>query len=378
VALAAPAAMRRAALNADLIRCLKMTGAAEKPCDVAWPPDPRAGYHAGLSALRANHPADAIRPLTECLRNDPGDRLCGFYLGTAYRRAGDEKQAVDVWRKSGAGRFFLALGYRNGSADDLKTAIEIGDRHESTFYKLGDLLWDSGRTAEAGEAYGRAIALTPGNDVEREFAASRVAEASGDHDAAFRSARAVAEMQPRSPRGYLAAAEILRRAGRGSEVIEWCSRCAKTTGALECYIAAADTSLANRDAAAAARWAEEAIERFPHDAAPYSRLGLAYAALGRFDNADRMYAKAEALDPGNFWIPIYRGDAAAQSGQPALAFRRYAQAERLNPASPAVQIAYGHLYRRLGNIPAAITAYRTALRYAPDTAEAVAGLREIQ
>jgi tetratricopeptide (TPR) repeat protein len=377
-ALAAPAMVRRATLNLDLIRCLKATGASPKPCNVAWPPDPRSGYHAGLNALRANRPADAIGPLSDCLRHAPGDPLCGFYLGTAYRQTGDEQRALAVWRKSGAGRFFLALGDRNGSAADLETAIEIGDRHPSTYSKLGDLLWDSGHSMKASGAYKQAIALTPGSDLSKLGAATRVAEASGDVDGALRNARAVVAMQPQNPRGYLDAAEIARRAGRNADVVEWCSRCASATGALECFVAAADASLANRDAAGAARWSEEAMRRFPQQAAPYSRRGLAYAALGRFDDADRMYAKAAALDPKDFWIPIYRGDAAAQSGHQALAFRMYAQAARLNPASPAVQVAYGHLYQRLGNIPAAITAYRTALRYAPDTPEASAALREIQ
>ena len=337
VALAAPATVRRATLNIDLIRCLKATGASPKPCSIAWPSDPRSGYHAGLNALRANRPADAIRPLSDCLRNDPGDRLCGFYLGTAYRQIGDEGRALAVWRKSGAGRFFLALGDRNGSAEDLKTAIEIGDRQASTYYKLGDLLWSSGRDREASDAYKQAIALTPGNDLSKVIAAERVAETSGDHDAALRSARAAVEMQPSNPRGYLDAAEIARRAGLNSDFVAWCARCAKTTGALECYVAVADANLANRDAAAAVRWSQEAIRRFPQAAGPYTRIGLAYAALGRIDSADRMYARAAELDPKDFWIPLYQGDAAAQSGRTALAFRMYAQAARLNPTSPAVQ-----------------------------------------
>jgi tetratricopeptide (TPR) repeat protein len=370
---------RRAALDCTLIRCLKTTQARPGPCMTPMPAgDPRAGYHAGAEALRNGRFNEAIEPLRAYLRLHPRDELAGYYLGTAYRGVGDERDAVAVWRGSGAARVFVALGLREGSVGNLRTAILAGDREPATYYKLGELLWDAGRLREASDAYMGGVALAPENDARTVLARCRVAEEAGDMEKALQLAESRVHRDASDSRGYLYAAEVCRRSNHLDQTISWLSRCANATGAMACYTQAADANLAKGNADAAAQWATSAARRFPARPEPRILLGLSEVALARFDLADRAYAEAATLDPNNFWIPIFRGDAAARSGRFAVAFRMYERAAALNPSSPAVHVAFGNWYRQTRNIPAAVAAYRRALKLAPDTPEATAALRELE
>lgn len=373
------ATSRRTALDLALIRCLKITQARPGPCKIALPVgDPRAVYHAGAYAVREGRFNDAIEPLRAYHRLHPRDELTGYYLGSAYRRMGDERDAVAVWRESGAARVFVALGLREGSVGDFQTAIQAGDRKPATYYRLGELLWDAGRRREASDAYMGGVALAPDNDANTVLARCRVAEQAGDMKKALQFAESRVHGDPSDSRGYLYAAEVCRRSNHLDQAISWLSRCANATGAMECYTQASDANLAKGDANAAAQWATSAAKRFPARPEPRIMLGLSAVALGRFELADRAYAEAGTLDPNNFWIPIFRGDAAARSGRAAFAFRMYQNAAALNPSSPAVHVAFGNWYRQTGNIPAAVASYRRALDFAPDTPVAAAALRDLE
>ena len=373
------AVSRRAALDFTLIRCLKTTQAQPVPCTGALPAgDPRADYHAGAFAVRSGRFSDAIAPLRAYLGLHPRDELAGYYLGTAYRKTGDERNAISVWRESGAAPVFVAIGSRYGSAEDLQTAILAGDKEPSTFFKLGDLLWTGGRQREAGNAYAGGIALAPDGDVRTALARCRVAEVSGDFGRALQLAQSIVDADPRDSRGYLYAAEASRRSNQLDQSISWLSRCVNATEAMQCYTEVADASLAKGNADAALQWATRAVERFPARSEPRIMLGLSDVALGRFELADRAYAEAATLDSSDFWIPIFRGDAAARDGRIAFAFRMYEHAAALNPSSPAVHVALGNLYRQTGNLPAAMASYRRALQFAPDTPVAAAALRDLE
>jgi tetratricopeptide (TPR) repeat protein len=375
VAVFAAASSRRFALNRALIRCLKETQAAAVPCWVSFPDrDPRGEYHNGLNAFRAGNHQKAIDAFRASLATAPDD-VTGYYLGLAYRQSGREDEAQRVWRSIGTSRAFIALGRRHGSIVELQTAIEAGDDDPHTFYELGDLLWANGRPQEARSVYLAGIAHDAHPGLDAILARARMAEPAA---AIALDAKAVT-LAPGDPRGYLQAGEIERfQFKRGTEALAWFSRCVARTGALDCHVAAGETSLALGDFAAASRFAAEARKRFPRSSAPLILLGHIDRARGRADAAMASYAEAAQLDPTNFWILIFRADLEMSEGRLTEARPFLDEALRSNPRSQAVHIAFGNYYRKLGQTQAAVAAYERALQIAPGTPEAVQALSQLR
>lgn len=369
----------RATLNRTLILCLKSTQCQRVPCVISLlDDDDRARYHRGINAVRSGRPSEAIAPLRAHLLEEPHDDVAGYYLGIAYRQMGREDAALKVWRDSGAVSAFVAMGWRDGSIDALQTAIEAGEGSFGNFYKLGDLLWDAGREREARAVYVRGVALDRRDGVQALLARGRIAEADGDWSRAIAIDARAAERQPGNSHGFFRIADIYRRQLKSPDrAIAWFSLCVEKTKAMPCYLGAGEVSLTRGDLNGALGWGTEARATFPRESAPLLFLGSVWQVIGRFEEGARAYAEAAAVDPKNFWIPLYRGDLAVRGGDAAAALRYYKEAERLNPTSPSVYLALGSVQRKSGNVDGAVASYRKALELAPGSAHATNALAEM-
>ncbi len=372
-----PQLARRCALNRELIECLKSTQCRDTPCVMpAGTGDDRVNYFAGLGALKAGHPNEAILFLRGYGHGKSRDDLSSYYLGLAYRSAGDEAAALAVWRTGGSARLFEAIGWREGSAEALRTAIAVGDTKASTFYKLGDLLWYAGQSREAVVRYQQGIALDQSDEPVRLLAAARIAEGNGDWLKAVRINEAFIAQMPDDSRGYLHAAAIFRQKSLAAPAIGLYEQCATRTKAMACYLGAGEICLANGDIAGAQHWSIEARRLFPGKSEPIVLLGAASLAAGRLKEAAQAYADAASVDPQNFWIPVYQGDLATRQGDLDGALRYYNQALRLNPSSPLVYLSLGLGYQHRGDLDVARASYKKALALAPGLMAAEKGLKE--
>src|SRR5689334_4279297 len=94
IAMLAPRVVRRARLNFALVDCMKQLSHGSQPCRL---PDgdlsDRSRYHHGMNALRASDARGAIVSFRSLVEENSRDELAGYFLGEAYRAAGDEAAA---------------------------------------------------------------------------------------------------------------------------------------------------------------------------------------------------------------------------------------------------------------------------------------------
>ncbi len=126
-----------------------------------------------------------------------------------------------------------------------------------------------------------------------------------------------------------------------------------------------------------ARRLEDLPASAPQDAAAWEMLARSYAALQRFSEADRAYARAIALAPGNAQLLADRADVLAMlqnrsaEGEPA---RLIARALELDPANLKALALAGSAAFEKGEFAAAADYWTRALRMAPVGSEFALGL----
>jgi tetratricopeptide (TPR) repeat protein len=364
----APGILRRASLNLALIRCLKVTECHAFPCGVAVAADDdRSEYHTGLDALRRGDFKSAALHLRVDLRMQPRDTLGGYFLGMAYRQAGNERAALAVWRHAQNGRGFRARGWQLGSIEDLKTAIAIGGVDPDTFYKLGDVLWGNGERESAGRLYEQGLKSDEGRRASTLLARGRVAELSKDWIRAIGLYEMASEAEPDGDEPYCRIASVYDQGIKNpAAAVSWCARCVAKNNALTGYLCAADISRAHGDFTSAHTWLARARSSYPASAAVLVAMAHTEEAEAKPSEADLLYEAASKLEPHNFWIPFYRGELALQNGDFPRAAKYLEASAAINPTSPYLYAELSRTYERLGQTDAAATACRNARRFAPN------------
>jgi tetratricopeptide (TPR) repeat protein len=363
-----PGVLRRVSLNLALLRCLSVTQCQALPCGLSVAPgDDRSEYHLGLDALRHGDVKPAERHLSADLWMQPKDSLGGYFLGMAYRQAGDEQAALAVWRRTDNGRGVRARAWQLGSIEDFKTAIAIGSADPETFYKLGDLLWGQGERESAGRVYERGLKNDEGRRASALLARGRVAELSKDWMRAIGLYEMACEAEPDGQEQYCRIASVYDQGLKNpSGAVSWCARCVAKTNALAGYLCAADISRAHGDFAIAHAWLARARASYPASAAVLVAMAHTEEAEARPSEADLLYEAASKLEPHNFWIPLYRGELALQNGDLPRAAKYLEASAAMNPTSPYLYLELARTYRRLGQTDATATACRNARRLAPN------------
>jgi tetratricopeptide (TPR) repeat protein len=113
-----------------------------------------------------------------------------------------------------------------------------------------------------------------------------------------------------------------------------------------------------------------AIKLEPDYATAYIVRGIAYNALGQYQQAIEDYNEAIRLKPGNTFAYIGRGNAYDKLGQHQRAIEDHNEAIRLEPDYGAAYIIRGNAYANLGQDQRAIEDYNEAIRLKPDDASA--------
>jgi len=131
----------------------------------------------------------------------------------------------------------------------------------------------------------------------------------------------------------------------------------------------------------AAKAFEEAVRLRPDMAEAHLRLGMAYAALERKDDAEDSYKKAIQLykkqieaDPKDGTSHFYLGEAHSFLHHDEEAARAYRQATRLRTDDEEAFYQLGKAETKLANYDAAVAAFQKALQLDPDDSRATEGL----
>ena len=133
----------------------------------------------------------------------------------------------------------------------------------------------------------------------------------------------------------------------------------------------------------AAQAFEQAVRLQPDMAEAHLRLGMAYAALEKKDEAEESYKRALQLykkqveaDPKDPVGHFYLGEAYSFLHHDEDAARAYRQATRLKPDDEEAFYQLGKTEAKLANYDAAVAAFQKALELDPDDSRAGDGLEE--
>lgn len=262
------------------------------------------------------------------------------------------------------------------AADDLATAL-----------RLGEVLLDRGRGAEA-ESFLRRAAAQPGLAAAAEAALGRSAAARGDPRAAVEHLRRAVELQPTADGLYVPLARSLRLAGREEEATAALARAGSGENRREDPVlqqvlgrrqgASSFLARAGRRAAAGDLEAAEALYREALSGAPASlevRMGLAGVLLqrGAFDEAESLVREVLAREPNDVDARLRLARLLELRGAGEAALVEYQRAVRSAPLQVTPRLALAAALHRVGRPEAAIEQYEAVLTRDPGERRALLG-----
>ncbi|HAK93706.1 MAG TPA: hypothetical protein DCM87_01535 [Planctomycetes bacterium] len=108
----------------------------------------------------------------------------------------------------------------------------------------------------------------------------------------------------------------------------------------------------------------------------HTDVGRVMTAMGKADEAERLWRRAAAIDPANVESRIFLAAACLRAGRPAEAIARYRELAAIEPENGAHFFNLGALYLRLGQADAAQPVLERLTALAPDNPEAYAALAQ--
>ncbi|MBL8807313.1 MAG: tetratricopeptide repeat protein [Rhodospirillales bacterium] len=302
-----------------------------------------ARLKAGLARHAAGDTAGALALFEGAARDAPGLADAHYLTGAVLSQMGRDGEALAPLERA------LALSpataaYHGAHALALKGA---------------------GREAEALAAFARQVALAPG-DADAHFNYAN-ALAPADSAAAERGWRTALELNPGHAGAAVNLGNLLARRGDWEGALAAFARAPDVPAAL---VGAAAALIERGDGAAAEAKARRATQLAPADTAAWRNLGIALAALGRFDEALAAYGHAG----GDVDTRVAAAAARCGMHDHAAAAAQLAELAREAPRNFEAWLNLGVAEAGRGRYAAARAAFATALDIRPGSAKALANL----
>jgi tetratricopeptide (TPR) repeat protein len=284
--------------------------------------------------------------------------------------AAPPRRAVSFARAHEIAVSFHHRGLLRQAEQMYRTLLRAAPRHADTLHRLGVLSNQLGRSDEAVELIGRAVAIAPGSAAAHSDLGIALAAAKRPHEALAAYEKAIA-LDPDNVEAHNNLGTILLGLGRAEEARAHFERAV----ALRPSEAAARINLGN--ALAALKRFDEAVAQYqtalevdPKAAAACNNLGLAFAAINRPADAIACYEKATTLEPtyADAYKNLARALAAANRHDAAIA--PYQTALTLAPNDADMENDLGNALAVIGRHGEAVVRYRRALALRADFAEA--------
>jgi len=206
------------------------------------------------------------------------------------------------------------------------------ERQDDAFLRrcLGRLLETAGRLEEAAQQYGRSLDMIP---------------------------------QDKDARDSLV--RVLARMGRNEEAIALLTRMIDWADTDD-LLALVNLHMDAQDPAKAAEVCLSGIEHNPTEARLYMRLGQAYAAAGRYPDAEKALSRVIEIIPDLPWGYISLGEVLEAAQRPDEALEYFRKAAALpGPESRKARLALAQALERLGQKEEAIAQYRALITEDP-------------
>jgi arylsulfatase A-like enzyme/Flp pilus assembly protein TadD len=187
--------------------------------------------------------------------------------------------------------------------------------------------------------------------------------------------REILEKQPRSSFAYQKLAYALHQLGRSREAVAVLEE-AVSRGVTDLSLLALLGSylLEISDLPRALGILEGLASDHPEFAEAHNYLGVAYARMGRGDEAEREFARVLDLDPSSASAENNLGTLALGRGDDASAVRHLERALELDPASASASNGLGVARARAGDLDGAIAAWKRAVELSPTQFDAMLNL----
>jgi tetratricopeptide (TPR) repeat protein len=184
---------------------------------------------------------------------------------------------------------------------------------------------------KARREFSRAVELRPRYVTPRIYLAA-LARFGGDYPKAAAEYKALTDVAPRLPAGYIGQAESQMLLGHQADALNilegWK---AADRASLLPYQVLANVYLANREPQKAIQQLQAALAKSPHDSPTLTVLGTAYAAAGDTRSATAQYEAALAANSANTDAAIRLGGLEAGAGQTDRALAHFRGALKADP-----------------------------------------------
>lgn len=336
----------------------------------------------GVAALRNGNLGAAQSAFEAALATNP--RAVGGFLGLAEvaGRRGDDA-AVEAWLKKGLaaapgdvdllhtlGVWYARKGRGADAEKTLAEAARLAPRSAPVLASLGDVYLTSSNTLrQAEDAFRRAVAADPAC-LPCQVGLSRALAGLGDVTQARSLLEKAVRSFPSDPRPLHALARLAASQGQFEEAITYHQRTiAVAPDFLAAYLDQGDLYLARNDADKAVATYRAGVASVKDPVPVLFRLGVAYEAAGRFDEAERAYLDAVTRDPLLYGAYNNLAFMCAQRKIKLNEALTWAQkANDLAPRSGTVRDTLGWVYRARGDLTKAAKTIEEAARLSPDEA----------
>ena len=359
-------------------------------------------------------------------------RICALLAGkTSERGTNTEKQAMD-YRHSGtiemvhtngassedlanhtaqearisrvlskAASFHLE-GKRDEAAQELRRAIDGGERHPALFFALGQLQYELQDHASAAQSYAQAALLQPlhptahfntgvclaklerweeatesfhmaiSNDpsrMEAHLALGACLLHVGRYNEALDAYDRFLSRHPDHEEGLFGKAVALQKREHSSEAAELYRRIlVRNSSSEEALSNLVSLALANQDYEQVRKYAQRLTEVYPQSQVALEGLAAAAFAAGDHPAAADYSRKLAELAPQVFENWFNLGVACHKAGDLPNASEAYARATKLQPESPQAHLNLGVALHELADLRGANAAYQRALEIDPNLA----------
>jgi Tfp pilus assembly protein PilF len=147
---------------------------------------------------------------------------------------------------------------------------------------------------------------------------------------------------------------------------------------LQARVSLARDLLQQQQGAEAIRLLQDTVQKYPDSARAWDSLGWVLGTLGHLSEAEQAFQTSLKLAPdqGNVWFSL--GLMRLRQNKFDAGLTAIHEAARLRPTDTRTHCKIGECLAGKGDREGAAAAYREALRYQPDLAEAREGLAKLQ
>ena len=297
---------------------------------------------------------------------------------------------------------FHLEGKRDEAAQELRRAIDGGERHPALFFALGQLQYELQDHAAAAQSYAQAALLQPlhptahfntgvclaklerweeatesfhmaiSNDparTEAHLALGACLVHVGRYNEALDAYDRFLARHPDNEEGLFGKAVALQKREHSSEAAELYRRIlARNPSSEEALSNLVSLSLANQDYEQVRKYAQRLTEVHPRSQVALEGLAAAAFAAGDHAAAADFSRKLAELAPQVFENWFNLGVACHKSGDLPHASEAYARAAKLQPESPQAHLNLGVALHELADLRGANAAYQRALEIDPNLA----------